>query len=350
MTPETEPHPRRRVVRRVVLCAGVVLLGIAIWTARSTVHDAVVALGRADGAWIGAAFGLQVVVYIALGGMLRRLQEPEGRLGWLTCSGVALVVFGLGGIMPASPAEGMTVATIELNRRGMTSGRAAGTLVLSEWVRFLALAMLFAVDRVVAVLNGRALNTGVAPVIVSSMVMIGLVIGAATFARSPRAADVITRLANRVTRRHRGRDEVQRRGEAMHATVVRLLGSRTNRLVIAGWAAVGWVADAGCLALCVKALAARAGDELGIDAVLLAYVLAAAVAVVPFLPGGLGAVEVVVPTVMHRFGVPFDTALAATLAWRGLSLIAPAIGGSFALMALRRQATVPLAQRSPKAG
>ncbi len=337
MAPSTDTTSRRHTARLVMAFAGVLLLAIAIWTARDIVRDALTAMARADPAWIAGALALQVIVYGALGALLVRLQEPDGDLGWLTCSGVALVVFGLGGIMPISPAEGMTAATVELNRRGMPATRAAGMLVLSEWVRFLALATLFAIDRVVAVLNGRSLNLGVGPVVFSSLIIIAMTVGAAAFVRSPRAAVTIAGMANRLPHRRRGRDEVRERSREVHETVVRLLGSRANRLAVMSWASIGWIADAVSLALCVKAM----GDELGIDAVLLAYVIAAAVALVPFLPGGLGAVEVAVPTVMHRFGVPLDTALAATLAWRGLSLIAPAVGGSVALLALRHQSLTP---------
>jgi uncharacterized protein (TIRG00374 family) len=71
--------------------------------------------------------------------------------------------------------------------------------------------------------------------------------------------------------------------------------------------------------------------------VLLAYTAGAVAALVPLLPGGLGAVEVVVPAVLHHFGLPLDVAVAATFAWRGLALVAPALAGLAALVWMRHR-------------
>ena len=235
------------------------------------------------------------------------------------------------------------MATVELHRRGVGTAMGAGILVLSEWVRILTLALLFALDLVVAAVNGRFLRLSLLSVIGGSVAIVALVTAAATFVRSHRAAVVASTVLNRFARCRRADADRDRRGDELQATMVRVLGSRGNRLAVTGWAAVGWIADAGCLALCVRAL----GGELGLDAVLLAYVIASIVALLPLLPGGLGAVEVAVPAVMHHFGVPVDVALAATFAWRGLSLLAPAIGGSIALVDLRRQRIVAVRESLP---
>jgi uncharacterized protein (TIRG00374 family) len=73
--------------------------------------------------------------------------------------------------------------------------------------------------------------------------------------------------------------------------------------------------------------------------VVLAYVAGTAASWVPLLPGGLGAVEAVVPAVLHHFGVPLTTALAGALLWRGLSLFLPTLAGAFAYASLRAQRT-----------
>jgi len=306
-----------------------VLVAVALWMSRDVVRSALDVLPHADGWWIAAAVATQVVVYVALGALLMRLQHDG--LSWHTCVGLALVVFGLGGIMPASPVEGMTVAAMEMRRRGVTRVHAATALVLSDWMRFLVLAVLFAIDRVAAFLNGRPFSISLTPVVASSLLILLLVMGAATALSHPHTTAVLAKLIDRFPRPRRAAS-TEHHAASMHQAVLEVLGSRPNRLAVSALAAVGWIADASCLALCVKAM----GDELGLDAVLIAYVVAAAVALVPFLPGGLGAVEVVVPTIMSRFGVPFHTALAATFAWRGLALIAPAIGGAAALLVLRR--------------
>ena len=69
--------------------------------------------------------------------------------------------------------------------------------------------------------------------------------------------------------------------------------------------------------------------------VILAYVAGTVASWVPLLPGGLGAVEIAVPAVLHHFGVPLSVALAGTLLWRGLSLFLPAAAGAVAYASLR---------------
>ena len=99
-----------------------------------------------------------------------------------------------------------------------------------------------------------------------------------------------------------------------------------------GW----WLADAGGLWLALHA--AHADVDFG--PVVLAYVAGVIASWVPLLPGGLGAVEIAVPAVLHHFGVPLPAALAGTLLWRGLSLFLPALGGALAYASLRAQAVV----------
>ena len=96
---------------------------------------------------------------------------------------------------------------------------------------------------------------------------------------------------------------------------------------VAGWcqfwalvvtaAVASAVADAGGLWIALHA--AHAHVDFGL--VILTYVAGTVTSWVPLLPGGLGAVEIAVPAVLHHFGVPLSIALAGTLLWRGLSQI-----------------------------
>ena len=94
---------------------------------------------------------------------------------------------------------------------------------------------------------------------------------------------------------------------------------------------IWWIADAGGLWIALHAAHAHAGFGL----VVLAYVAGTVASWVPLLPGGLGAVEIAIPAVLHHFGVPLTAALAGTLLWRGLSLFLPALGGALAYASLR---------------
>jgi uncharacterized membrane protein YbhN (UPF0104 family) len=69
--------------------------------------------------------------------------------------------------------------------------------------------------------------------------------------------------------------------------------------------------------------------------VLMAYVSAMVLSSIPLLPGGLGVIEATVPAVLHHYGVPVESALAGTLAWRAIALVFPAIAGVVALGTLQ---------------
>jgi uncharacterized protein (TIRG00374 family) len=145
-------------------------------------------------------------------------------------------------------------------------------------------------------------------------------------------ADAIWRLPHY---RKRTRDELRAAGVNEHARVLALLGRPIHQAEIA-FASIGWwITDAGCLWIALHA--AHAHVSFGL--VMLAYVAGTAASWVPLLPGGLGAVETVVPAVLHHFGVPLTTALAGTLLWRGLSLFLPTLGGALAYASLRAERT-----------
>jgi uncharacterized membrane protein YbhN (UPF0104 family) len=57
---------------------------------------------------------------------------------------------------------------------------------------------------------------------------------------------------------------------------------------------------------------------------------------IPLLPGGLGLVEAAIPATLHRFDAPLDDALAATLVYRAVGTLLPAVAGALAIALLRR--------------
>ncbi len=117
------------------------------------------------------------------------------------------------------------------------------------------------------------------------------------------------------------------------ARLLSLLGRPVHRVALGAASAAWWIADAGALWIALHATHA----DVDFSVVILAYVAGTVASWVPLLPGGLGAVEIAVPAVLHHFGVPLSIGLAATLLWRGMSLFLPAIGGTLAYASLRSQ-------------
>jgi uncharacterized membrane protein YbhN (UPF0104 family) len=53
-----------------------------------------------------------------------------------------------------------------------------------------------------------------------------------------------------------------------------------------------------------------------------------------------GLVEAAIPAILHRFGAPLDDALAATLVYRAVGTLLPALAGTLAIALLRRPRTL----------
>jgi uncharacterized membrane protein YbhN (UPF0104 family) len=147
------------------------------------------------------------------------------------------------------------------------------------------------------------------------------------------AADAIRWLPRH---RKKTRAELRAAGLDEHARLLQLLGRPVHRAGIAMASTGWWIADAGGLWLALHA----AHADVDFSVVVLAYVAGVVASWVPLLPGGLGAVEIAVPAVLHHFGVPLAAGLAGTLLWRGLSLFLPALGGALAYASLRAQPVV----------
>jgi uncharacterized protein (TIRG00374 family) len=87
---------------------------------------------------------------------------------------------------------------------------------------------------------------------------------------------------------------------------------------------------------------AAVGVHVRADVVVLAASAGVLASSAPLLPGGLGLVEAVIPTVLHHFGAPLDAALAGALVYRVVGTFLPAAAGAVvvARLALTRHKEV----------
>jgi uncharacterized membrane protein YbhN (UPF0104 family) len=114
----------------------------------------------------------------------------------------------------------------------------------------------------------------------------------------------------------------------------RLVRTFGDRWFFAGAGAVGKVGfDYLALVCCLAAVGARPHPSL----VLLAYVAAALLAMIPVTPGGLGFVEAGLTGLLTLAGVGGQQAIVATLAYRLVSFWAPLPAGGIAYLLFRRR-------------
>jgi Mg2+-importing ATPase len=314
------------------------LLVYAVVVASGGLRDAARQLRHASRLWLAPALVLELTSYALSGWLLRLLRGDNTSLGWLTTARVAMVMWGLGSLLPASPAEGMALSVSELGRRGVRRQHALTMLLVAGWFQFWALVLTAAAASALVDAIGHPDPDDATRLVVIAAVLTFVAVTVVSLARRPLTAKLVAEAIWRLPHhRKMTRDELHAAGADEQARLVRLLGRPAHRALIAiastGW----WITDAGCLWIALHAAHAQVGFSL----VVLAYVAGTVASWVPLLPGGLGAVEIAVPAVLHHFGVPLTVALAGTLLWRGLSLFLPALGGALAYASLRAERPAP---------
>ena len=300
---------------------------LAVLSSSGGVDDVLTALEHVSPGCVLTAVAATVGGYTLLALHMRRL--AAGRISTWQAARADLLLFGLGNVLPGSPAPGALLAAAELRRDGLSARRTRFVLAFTMWFNVRALLGIGAIAVLVAFARQ---HPGVREEGLWWLAAVGLIIAlaaSAALAARPATAEHTAQLFARlrVTRRRPPPDVTRAGADAWHAEAKATVGSRRNRFVLVMVAAGSWLADATCLWLAL----ASAGVRLDADVVLLAYVAGIAIASLPLLPGGIGAVEAAIPAVLHHFGAPLDAALAGTLVYRGISFLLPVGAGSLIL-------------------
>ena len=336
--------PARR--RRLAFLVGVAIGAGAVYTAVSNAGGAAEALHRVATAlpgWLGAGLVAEALSFFALGGVVRLL--AGGAAAPATALQAGLVVGGLGAVLPAAPAEGVVMASRELRRRGAPARSAFLGVVLAEWYVGATALGLVAGN---AVLLSLVVQTHLGGQRLSQVWLVGApavavlaVLALSTWlAHRRRTAEWVALVAGRVRFwRRLPAAQLRAQGAAWWTEMEAVLGPPPRRRVAALLALLESALDA----VCFGASLAAAGIDLRPGVVLVCYGVIVVATMVPFLPAGLGAVETVVPALLHHLKVPLASGLAGVLVYRGLSTFLPAVAGALAYLHLRlaRQPAAP---------
>lgn len=292
------------------------------------------ALRAVDPRFITIAIAVEICSFGALGLHLRALGGPHANVRRLAPFRIATVVFGLGSIMPAAPAEGLVMAGSALKHRRLARRRTVLVLGVSQFFGTTGLYLLAALDALVVVVAAHD-----DPIAARGWLVAG---GVCTLAGLAALAVVLTRrrfaeLAGLVAGRIRHprhpatADERRQRGVAWHEATMHVLTEQHRAPWLTITILLGWMLDGTCLFFALRAV----GVHVGLDVLLLAYSVSAAACLIPFLPAGLGVVETLVPSLLHLYHVPFESALAGLLVYRAIGTFLPAIVGAASLASLR---------------
>jgi uncharacterized protein (TIRG00374 family) len=328
---------RRRMIVRAVFLVLTLLSLYVLWPSLLKVLSAWPDLLKIEPAWFVVMFGAEIASF-ACAWALQRLALRTGR--WFAIATAQIAGNAFSRIVPGGAAAGAAIqfrllVLSGLNPTTIGTGLTAATLISS--------ATLFALP--VLVLPAIAFGAPAPPGLVQSawlgaaLFVLAVVVGAVLVsADGPLlwVGNTIQRFQNRMrgSRMRRARPPKTGTPEKLvreRNEIRRTLGSRWWLALIT--ASGNWLLDYLALLAAVAAVGARPRPAL----VLLAYVAAAVLGMIPITPGGLGFVEAGLTATLTLAGVSAADAVLATLAYRLVSYWLPLVAGPFAYVAHRRR-------------
>src|SRR5262245_27577904 len=284
-------------------------------------------------AWFVAMFVLEVGSFACAWALLRVSLHSDV---WFRIAASQLTGNAVSRVLPGGAATGGALQfQMLVGSCGMDATRAAAGLTVAS---LLSTATLFALPllTVPVMIWGAPVPRELRSAALLGIGLSALMIGAgAVLLTTERPLRLIGRAIERVVSLARGRrprvDGLPYRLVLERDLVRDHLGSRWWVAVLA---AVGnWLLDFAALLAALVALDSRPRPSL----VLLAYVVAAVLGMIPITPGGLGFVEAGLTATLVLAGVPAGTAAIATLAYRLVSYWLPLPAGLLAYGLYRRR-------------
>lgn len=325
-------QPGRQLLRYAL---GLVVGAGALWLVvlnAGGLGDAIAALRDTSPAWLAPAIAFEALAYLLAGVRLRRLAGPDADLSPVAATELALVVNGLGLLTPASPAEGIAFEYRELGRRGLSRRRIALTIGFEQWFSTRVFYLVHALNLLLIVATRDFPADAAWPLAAAALILCLLALTAIAAAR-PRVAERIAVVLGALQFWHPQASVADRRadGARLHADAMAVIGPPRRRVRLMLVSVASLLADVACLWMLMYAVGIHDGFEIA----LLAAGAAAAASAVPLLPGGIGAVELAVPSLLAWYGAPVAAALSATLLYRAIGTFLPAAAGGISVFTLR---------------
>jgi uncharacterized protein (TIRG00374 family) len=303
-----------------------------LWPSLTEVFSQWRSLTTLEPEWIAAALGLELLSFVAVW-ELQRIALQTKR--WFPVVTSQLAGNAFGRIIPGGVAAAGALQYRMLVRAGIPGARIASSLTAVSVLLFGAVLAL-PVLSLPAILGGTPVASNLANAAYLGAAVFALMLGggAAVFVWDRPlavAGRTIERLLNATVRRKRPVTGLAERLLAERDVLRTTFGRRWQAAVLA---AVGKsVLDYLALIACLRAVDAEPNPSL----VLLAYVAASFLGMLPFTPGGLGFVEAGLIGMLALAGVSAGAATVATLAYRLVSFWLPIPAGGVGYVLFRRK-------------
>jgi uncharacterized protein (TIRG00374 family) len=326
------PRPRRfrRFRLTLKLLAFTAIIYFAAVTLVPGVRNASSELANVNPALLALGLGLEIAALYAYTFLTRAaLGEAGHRVSSWRLFRIQMSTKALSSIVPGGSAAGSALGYRLMTLSGIPGPDAGFALATAGLGSAVVLNLVFWLALIISI-PIRGVNAGYASGAVAGIILMGfaavLVIG--LLEGQGRAERVLRWIARKL-----------RMDEDRAAAGVRYIGSRLEDLAadrqllgrVVGWAAANWLLDAAALWVFLRAF----GASTDIDALLVAFGLVNVLAVVPITPGGLGIIEVALPSALVGFGLTRATAVLGVATWRLAQFFFPIVLGGVLYATLR---------------
>jgi uncharacterized protein (TIRG00374 family) len=295
--------------------------------------------------WAAAALAFQSASFASVW-WLQRIALRTGSWYAIGCS--QLAGNALGRIVPGGAATAGALQYRMLVRVGVPAASIASGLTAASVIGF-SLLFVLPVLSLPAIIGGTPIDRGLTQTAyVGAGAFVLMAAGGAAILIWDRplrtAGRVIERTLNRTIRRRRPTEGLDARLLAERDGIRDVLGEQWKVALLA--ASGRWIFDFAALLACLRAVGAKPNPSL----VLLAYVAASLLGLIPLTPGGLGFVEAGLTGTLALAGIPSGAAVVATLAYRLVSFWLPIPAGAVAYGLFSRRYPEPAAPVVSPAG
>jgi uncharacterized protein (TIRG00374 family) len=321
-------QPRNAVLKRVVVL-GVTGVGLYIvWPSLAKVFSAGPMLATVSPLWGFPIVAAEMASFVCMWALLRLALDVKP---WFPIATAQLAGNAFSRIVPGGAAAGGAMQFDMLSTAGIAPARAATSVTAVSLISTATLLGLPVISIVAILITGASVEhnlfrVGSIAVVVCLVAMAG---GAVLlFADRPLLwlGGVIERARNRVLRRRPPLEGLPERLVDERDLIRRVLGAGWWKALL--YSAGNWLLDLTALLIALAAVGAQPRASV----VLLAYVVAAFLGMIPITPGGLGFVEAGLIGTLGLAGIGAEQALLATLVYRLASYWLPMPAGAVAYL------------------
>ncbi len=331
---EASPARRRWAIVKRVLILGVTAIGLyVVWPSLADVFRAGPRLATVSPVWIFPICVAEVASFVCMWALLRLALDSRE---WFPIATAQLAGNAFSRIVPGGAAAGGAMQFDMLKRAGIAPTRAATSVTAVSLISTATLLGLPILSIPVILLSGAPVNRSLLTVgSIALVVCVAAIAGGAVLLFADRPLRAVGHAfqagRNRIFRHRQPETGLPQRLVEERDLIRHVLGSGWWQALM--YAAGNWLLDLTALLLALAAVGARPRASV----VLLAYVVAAFLGMIPITPGGLGFVEAGLVGTLGLAGIGAQQAVLATLLYRLVAYWLPMPAGAVAYAVFTRR-------------